>query len=389
MKQIKRTIAGLSALVVMLSGGFGVVPQSAVDFGIVVSAEADYTEDTYEALTYRNYEDHIEIVGCDKSATSIIIPEYIEGYPVTVIGENAFSGCTKLYEIQIDPDRSELTAIERGAFENCEKLERFVVFTKIDKISADTFKGCRNLSYVFFEDSVKTIESGAFSGCEKLETIYYGGDEKSWNAMEINKEENDAFINADVQLGSNSITKIKDEGSIQILKFPNKTEYQIGEELDLTGGFFCGGYTTVYLGKTKHGDFVNADLAEYVDRGTLKLDDSEFDNTKPGTYMIHIKYYDDVDSFKVTVKEAAPTIPLGNLNGDDAINANDAAILLAAAAASGAGGDSGLTEEQIKAADLNADDNFDAIDAAIILQYAAYAGTGGKDSIQDFIKILQ
>lgn len=89
------------------------------------------------------------------------------------------------------------------------------------------------------------------------------------------------------------------------------------------------------------------------------------------------------------VRLALETAPLpGDVNFDRLINAADAAILLSAAAASGAGGDSGLNQEQIKVADLNADAAFDALDAAIILQYAAYAGAGGKDSIEDFIKSL-
>ena len=89
------------------------------------------------------------------------------------------------------------------------------------------------------------------------------------------------------------------------------------------------------------------------------------------------------------VRLALETAPLpGDVNFDRLINAADAAILLSAAAAAGAGGDSGLNQEQIKVADLNADGSVNALDAAIILQYAAYAGAGGKDSIEDFTKSL-
>ena len=255
MNRVRKTIAGLSALAVMVSGGFGVVPESAVDFGIVARAEEDYTEGTYEELTYRNYGDHIEIVGCDKSAWQALIPEKIDGVPVTVISKDAFKDCTEL-------DR------------------------------------------IHFYDTVKTIESGAFSGCEKLITVYYSEFEENWAAIEISDDGNEAFKNADVVYNIRPSDIIEEEYSITILDPPTKTEYLIGEELDLTGATFTGTYTSISLeGPVAEGDFFISDLAEYVEEGVLKLDDSEFDNTKPGTYTIYVIHGDAKDSFEVTVKE--------------------------------------------------------------------------------------
>lgn len=241
----------------------------------------------------------------------------------------------------------------------------------------------------FFESTVKTIEADAFFGCDNFKTIYYGGREESWGDVKI-EDGNDAFKNAAVNFGYNPFSCISGGSSIRLSSLPDKTEYLIGEELDLTGGYFYGNIYRVYMdGHEELGHFDNS-LDEGIKSGDITLDASEFDNTKPGTYTIYIRCddYDDVESFEVTVKDGEASVPLGDLDGNDAINATDAAMLLSAAAASGAGGDSGLTEEQIKAADLNADGEFDAKDAAIILQYAAYAGAGGKDTIQDFVKSL-
>ncbi|MBR2912446.1 MAG: leucine-rich repeat protein, partial [Oscillospiraceae bacterium] len=74
--------------------------------------------------------------------------------------------------------------------------------------------------------------------------------------------------------------------------------------------------------------------------------------------------------------------------GNDAINATDAAMVLSAAAAVGAGVDSGLTEEQMKAADVDGNGSFDASDASYILAYAAYTGAGGADSLDEFLESL-
>jgi hypothetical protein len=91
--------------------------------------------------------------------------------------------------------------------------------------------------------------------------------------------------------------------------------------------------------------------------------------------------------FVVITDEPKTELP-ADLDGNSEINASDAAILLTAAAASGTGADTGLTEAQIKAADLNADGAFDAKDASLILMYAAYVGSGGELSITEYLATL-
>lgn len=77
---------------------------------------------------------------------------------------------------------------------------------------------------------------------------------------------------------------------------------------------------------------------------------------------------------------------LGDITGDSAVNASDAANVLIAAAAIGGGKEDGLTDAQRKAADVNTDQMVNASDAAIILQYAAAVGGGNKDAkLSDFI----
>ena len=77
---------------------------------------------------------------------------------------------------------------------------------------------------------------------------------------------------------------------------------------------------------------------------------------------------------------------LGDVNGDTIVNASDAATVLIASAAAGAGGALGLIDAQIKAADVNSDTTVNASDAAIILIYAAAAGAGQENvQITDFV----
>lgn len=93
-----------------------------------------------------------------------------------------------------------------------------------------------------------------------------------------------------------------EENTLTLLTLPDKLTYKIGEKLDLTGASFSAfSWSTGSVDKIPEGD-----VSEYIDNGTLKLDASEFDYTKPGTYTIYLTYGDDTlfpdtQSFEVTV----------------------------------------------------------------------------------------
>ncbi len=70
------------------------------------------------------------------------------------------------------------------------------------------------------------------------------------------------------------------------------------------------------------------------------------------------------------------TAPYPNVNLDGVANASDASLILQAAAAIGAGGDSGLTEEQLDRADADRDGSITASDAALLLAFSSECGAG-------------
>ena len=87
----------------------------------------------------------------------------------------------------------------------------------------------------------------------------------------------------------------------------------------------------------------------------------------------------------ITAEAAEPTI-LGDVTGDNLVNASDAAQILIAAAEIGAGNAPTLSAAQQKMADVDGNGTINALDAAIVLQYAAAVGAGDKDAkIEDFI----
>ena len=161
----------------------------------------------------------------------LIIPASLDGIPITVITESAFSGNKKIRKVNLPEglitidkyafsDCSNLTeinfpqslkTIEYRAFIRCNKLERITLSKLITKIDSEAFGGCnnffeisvdsKNLEYksidgvLFNKDgtdlkmypagrkapeyfvpvSVKYINAWAFSGCKHLKKIYLAG----------------------------------------------------------------------------------------------------------------------------------------------------------------------------------------------------------------------
>lgn len=89
-------------------------------------------------------------------------------------------------------------------------------------------------------------------------------------------------------------TSFWEEYHINITSKPTKTTYAIGEELDFTGGLAYGYYEN---SDGLHGDVFSQPFTSSF----YSIDASGFDNTKPGTYKIYIKYGTAYDSYPVTV----------------------------------------------------------------------------------------
>lgn len=92
------------------------------------------------------------------------------------------------------------------------------------------------------------------------------------------------------------------------------------------------------------------------------------------------------ETVTITVTEGTADIStLGNINADTVVDSVDAAAILTASAATGAGSECGFTDDQKSDADVNKDGFFDAEDAALILQYAAAVGSGYSQSLTAFL----
>ncbi len=120
-------------------------------------------------LIYEIVDGAITITGCDLYASGeLVIPDTIEGYPVTAIGSFAFEWCTYLKSVTI-PDS--VTTIGEGAFYYCTSLEAVTIPNSVITIGEWTFYHCTSLEAVTIPNSVTTIGSFAFEWCTSLTSV--------------------------------------------------------------------------------------------------------------------------------------------------------------------------------------------------------------------------
>ena len=88
---------------------------------------------------------------------------------VKIIGNEAFSGCYMLEQIDI-PEGVE--SIENSAFEGCSGLRRLSLPESLRKIGWEAFSGCSSLKSIFIPKNVEQIANvNIFSGCTTLSSI--------------------------------------------------------------------------------------------------------------------------------------------------------------------------------------------------------------------------
>ena len=158
--------------------------------GLEISSVAE--DDILNYLTYEINDGEVTITGCDNSLSGdVVIPDTIEGYPVTIIGDSAFYFCDSLASVII-PDSvttigdftfgycysltsitipDSVTTIDGYAFYSCDSLTSVTIPDSVITIGESTFSGCTSLTSITIPDSVTTIGDSAFSNCRNLTSI--------------------------------------------------------------------------------------------------------------------------------------------------------------------------------------------------------------------------
>ena len=361
------------------------------------------------------------------------IKNVVVGQGVTAVGDYAFAQCGNLAAVSL-PDG--LTYVGEGAFQGCKSLREAVIPEGVTRIRPHLFADCKYLRSVIIPDSVTVIESNAFYGCENLcyvtvpENAAYVG-RKTFAPAPFTLAQDEELPSVMLPDGLTDIGEAAFRGCksltsavipagvtrIQACLFADCEKLEsivlpagataIGENafsgctalksitipknvaaIGSKAFCDCAALDTVTI--ENPGCEISGDAATFCNSYDPAADTAVFEGTFYAAPDSAVKQYAEQSGYGF---EAIAEVPqeteraLGNVNDDEIVNASDAAVILIAAAAMGAGGESSLNEAQMQAADVNKDENVNASDAAIVLIYAASVGAGNTDAkITDFVK---
>ncbi len=109
-----------------------------------------------------------EIVMSYVNEELVIIPESIEGRPVSIIGKHSFSESDMIRWLVIPKT---IRKIDDGAFYLCSSLEYISLVDGIEIIDDYAFSNCYSLKIVLLPSSVQEVGDYAFAQCHSLEVI--------------------------------------------------------------------------------------------------------------------------------------------------------------------------------------------------------------------------
>ena len=124
------------------------------------------TDIVSNGIVYRKAEDGYGVYTYTEDLPeNVIVPEEIEGQPVTVLTEKCFAD-SLICQITL-PDN--LRKIESWAFRKCLKLEEMKIPDDVQEVCYAAFKQCKNLRRLELGRHTKTVGMDLCVGCKKIE----------------------------------------------------------------------------------------------------------------------------------------------------------------------------------------------------------------------------
>lgn len=108
------------------------------------------------------------IAGYRGTEAHVVIPDEIDGKPVTLIAKEAFQENNTLKSVEVP---CSVTFIGNFAFASCALLERVVIHARVQALNLNTFWSCPVLQDVQLPDSLQKLGDGTFRDCVGLRTL--------------------------------------------------------------------------------------------------------------------------------------------------------------------------------------------------------------------------
>jgi hypothetical protein len=152
------------------------IPNSVTNMGVAFSGCTSLSAIRVEPLN--SFYSSVDGVLFDKSETRLIqypggkAGSYTISTGVTSIGWGAFENCTRLTSVTIP---TSVTSIGGSVFWNCTRLTNVTIPNSITSIGNYAFVDCTSLTKVTMPDSITNIGVSAFSGCISLASVFIPG----------------------------------------------------------------------------------------------------------------------------------------------------------------------------------------------------------------------
>ncbi len=142
--------------------------------------------ETYDSgdYTYTLDSDEATVIRCnDFTSEEIIVPDTLDGYPVTAVGDFAFSAASEVGEswgntvITYSYNYKRITlpesvkTIGRYAFAENKNLQEVVLPEGLKDFNYCAFMNCKNLNKINIPDGIECLPDALFMGCSKLKTL--------------------------------------------------------------------------------------------------------------------------------------------------------------------------------------------------------------------------
>lgn len=238
-----------------------------------------------EDFSYKMDSGEVTITGYHGTEREIVIPEEIEGRPMTRIGEEAFRD----YDLTSIDLPDSLLVIECFAFCDCDCLESISFGKNLEQIGSYAFSGCVALQKVSWPEGVTEIEGGVFDGCtslrsvslpNKLEEIGDAAFRGCTSLERISMPESLKVIDYVAFKGCNSLQSVELNKGLQYLGASSFEDCTSLRSVELNEGL-------QHLGEASFGGCVNMEKLELPD------DFDEFDQGRIGKEINGVIYVSD------------------------------------------------------------------------------------------------